>query len=133
MEISPYLSFNGQCEEAFRFYEKVLNGTLGEISTYGDSPIKDQMPPDWDAKVMHVALTVNGAVLMGSDAPPTQFSQPQGISVSLSKMSVEAGARTFQALAEGGTITMPFEKTFWASGFGMLVDRYGIPWMVNCD
>jgi PhnB protein len=133
MEISPYLSFNGQCEEAFRFYEKVLNGTLGEISTYGDSPIKDQMPPDWHAKVMHVALTVNGAVLMGSDAPPTQFSQPQGISVSLSKMSVEAGARTFQALAEGGTITMPFEKTFWASGFGMLVDRYGIPWMVNCD
>jgi PhnB protein len=91
------------------------------------------MPPDWHAKVMHVALTVNGAVLMGSDAPPTQFSQPQGISVSLSKLSVEAGARTFEALAEGGTITMPFEKTFWASGFGMLVDRYGIPWMVNCD
>lgn len=133
MEISPYLSFNGQCEEAFRFYEKVLHGTLGEISTYGDSPIKDQMPPDWHAKVMHVALTVNGAVLMGSDAPPTQFSQPQGISVSLSKLSVEAGARTFEALAEGGTITMPFEKTFWASGFGMLVDRYGTPWMVNCD
>jgi PhnB protein len=133
MVISPYLSFNGHCEEAFRFYAKVLNGTLGEISTYGDSPIRDQTPADWHSKVMHVTLTVEGAVLMGSDAPPTQFSPPQGISVSLTGLSVEDGARTFRALAEGGTVTMPFEKTFWASGFGMLVDRYGIPWMVNSD
>jgi PhnB protein len=133
MVISPYLSFNGQCEEAFRFYAKVLNGTLGEISTYGNSPLEDQMPPDWHSRVMRVTLTVDGAVLMGSDAPSTHFAAPQGMSVSLTGLSVEDGARTFQALAEGGTITMPFEKTFWASGFGMLVDRFGIPWMVNCD
>jgi PhnB protein len=133
VEISPYLTFDGQCEEAFRFYETVLNGKLGEIFTYGNSPMKDQMPPDSYGKVMHVTLAVDGSTLMGADAPPPHFSRPQGISVSLTKFPAEEGARIFKALSDGGTVTVPFEKTFWASGFGMLVDRYGIPWMVNCD
>lgn len=133
MEISPYLGFNGQCEEAFRFYEKVLGGKLGEMFTYGNSPMKDQIPPGHHDRVMHVTLAVGDAVLMGSDAPSTETSTPHGISVSIAKLPVEDGARVFKALSEGGTVTMPFAKTFWSAGFGMLVDRYGIPWMVNCD
>jgi len=133
MVIGPYLHFNGQCEEAFRFYAKVLNGKLGEIFTYGNSPMKDQTPPDWQNRVMHVTLDVGGAVLMGSDAPPPHFEAPQGFAVSLGGLSVEQGATTFKALSEGGVVRMPFEKTFWAAGFGMLVDRFGTPWMINCE
>jgi PhnB protein len=133
MKISPYLSFDGTCEEAFRLYARVLNGKLGEIFTYGNSPMKDQTPPDWHDRVMHVTLDVDGQVLMGADTPATHFAKAQGTSVSLTGLSVEEGARVFKALSEGGTVVMPFDKTFWASGFGMLVDRYGIPWMVNCD
>jgi PhnB protein len=95
--------------------------------------MKEQIPPDHHDRVMHVTLAVDGAVLMGSDAPSPEPSRPHGISVSLAKIPVEEGARVFKALSEGGTITMPFEKTFWSSGFGMLVDRYGIPWMVSCS
>jgi PhnB protein len=133
MKISPYLSFEGTCEEAFRFYARVLNGKLGEINTYGNSPMKDQTPPDWHDRVMHVTLEVDGQVLMGADAPPTHFAKAQGTSVSLTGLPVDEGSRVFKALSEGGTVVMPFDKTFWASGFGMCVDRYGIPWMVNCD
>jgi PhnB protein len=133
MKVSPYLSFNGQCEEAFRFYAKVLNGTLSEIHTYGNSPMKDQMPSDWGSRVMHVSLDVGGDLLMGADTPSAHFEKAQGTSISLTNLPFDEGTRVFKALSEGGTVVMPFEKTFWASGFGMLVDRYGIPWMVNCD
>jgi PhnB protein len=133
MKISPYLSFNGQCREAFTLYARVLDGTLGEIHTYGNSPMKDQVAPDWHDRVMHVSLDAGGQLLMGADTPSAHFQNAQGTSVSVTGVSADEGTRVFKALAEGGTVIMPFEKTFWASGFGMLVDRFGIPWMVNCD
>ena len=133
MKVSPYLSFNGQCEDAFRFYATVLNGTLSEIHTYGNSPMNDQLPPEWAKRVMHVSLDIGGDLLMGADTPSANCEKAQGTTVSLTSLPFDEGARVFKALSEGGTVVMPFEKTFWASGFGMFVDRYGIPWMVNCD
>ena len=133
MEFTPYLNFNGSCRQAFTFYQQVLGGSIDFMQTHGDSPMKDQVPPEWGSRVMHVTLDVDGDLLMGADAPPTHFQPAQGTSVSLTSLPFDDGARVFKALAEGGTVVMPFEKTFWASGFGMLVDRYGIPWMVNCD
>lgn len=133
MQIAAYLNFPGSCREAFQFYAKSLGGTLGEIHTFGNSPMKDQMPPDWHDKVMHVAMTLGNDVLMGSDAAPQYYKTPQGFAVSITLASPEEGRRIFDALSQGGTVTMPFAKTFWSDGFGALVDRFGQPWMVNCE
>ncbi|HVR96364.1 MAG TPA: VOC family protein [Thermoanaerobaculia bacterium] len=132
MQINPYLNFNGQCAEAFRFYEQVLGGKIEMMMTMGESPMAGETPPEMLDRVMHVSMTVGGQSLMGSDSPPEMYQKPQGLHVSLHYDTAEEGGRVFNALAEGGTVVMPFEKTFWAEGFGMLVDRFGTPWMVNC-
>jgi PhnB protein len=133
MQITPYLSFNGNCAEAFRFYERCLGGRIEMMHTYGESPMKDQTPPGWENRVMHVHLDVKGQPLFGSDAPPEHFSPAQGMHVSIGLSSFADGERIFRELSEGGMVTMPFEKTFWAPGFGMCVDRFGTPWMVNVE
>ena len=132
MKINPYLNFDGRCGEAFRFYAQVLGGTL-EMQTFGESPMGGEVSPEMRDHVMHVRLTVGDQVLMGSDSPPEHFQKPQGVYVSLQIDRVADAERVFRALAEGGTVTMPFEQTFWATRFGMAVDRFGTPWMVNCD
>jgi PhnB protein len=131
MEINPYLSFPGTCREAFETYAQVLGGTLEALHTHGETPMADQMPDGWRDKVMHAQLRVGDRVLMGADMPPDWFKQPQGFSVSLNLGDVEAAKRIFARLAEGGTVGMEFQETFWAKGFGMLTDRFGIPWMLN--
>ena len=130
MEISPYLNFDGRCAEAFRFYERVLGGTIEMMQTHGESPARDQVPADWHDKVIHVRMKAGNFTVMGCDAPPGYYSRPQGQFVSVA-VGPEDAERIFTALSEGGTITMPFEKTFWSPGFGMAIDRYGTPWMVN--
>jgi PhnB protein len=129
--------FNGQCQEAFKFYEQCLGGKIDAMMTYADtpkdSPMAAQVSPESCDKIMHVQLTIAGMVLMGSDAPPGLFEEPKGFSVSLQFDDVAEGERVFHALAENGKVDMPLQQTFWASRFGMLVDRFGTPWMINCD
>ena len=132
MDIQPYLTFNGKCAEAFRFYAKTLGGKL-EMMTNGESPVADQTPPDQRDRILHANLRVGDAVVMGSDAPPQYFSKPEGFSVSIQLKDSAEGERIFHALSEGGVVKMPFGKTFWAERFGMCIDRFGIPWMVNCE
>lgn len=132
MKIQPYLNFDGQCAEAFRFYEEVLGGKIEGMTTHGDAPIADQVPPEWHKRIMHARLTVGDQVLMASDAPPEHYQKPQGLYVSLQIENPADADRIFHALAEGGTVQMPIDKTFWAQRFGMLVDRFGTPWMINC-
>jgi PhnB protein len=133
MELTPYLNFNGQCAEAFKLYERVLGGRIVAMHTHGETPARDHVPAEWHDKIMHVRLEIGDKALMGSDAPPDQYTAPQGIYVSISVGDPAEGERIFAALAEQGTITMPFQKTFWSPGFGMAVDRFGTPWMVNCE
>jgi PhnB protein len=133
MQIYPYLSFNGQCEAAFKFYEQCLGGQLGTIFRYAGTSLADQVPADWQDKVMHGSLTVGDQVLMGGDVAPDRYEQPKGISLSLQMKSTTTAERIFQLLAKDGTVVMPLEKTFWAARFGMLVDRFGIPWLINCE
>ena len=92
-----------------------------------------QVPPDWRSKIIHATLMVGDRVLMGSDAPPEHYEQPKGFSVSLSVDNPKEAERIFNALAEKGTVRMPLQKTFWSPCFGVLVDRFGIPWMVSCE
>jgi PhnB protein len=133
MELAPYLNFNGQCEAAFRFYARCLGGRPGEIFRYGGTPMADEVPVDWHDKVMHTTLTVGHQVLMGADSPPGRYETPQGMSVTLQMADAAEAERVYGELAEGATIVMPLGQTFWAERFGMLVDRFGIPWMINCD
>jgi PhnB protein len=133
MRLEAYLLFNGTCAEAFRVYERVLGGKISMKQTFGESPAKDHVAPDWHDKIIHVRLEVGDQALMGSDAPPPQYLTPQGTSVSIGVKDSAQGERIFTALAEGGKVTMPFGKTFWSPGFGMLVDRFGTPWMVNSE
>ncbi len=132
MQVNPYLIFNGQCEAAFNFYEQVLAGKIIFKMTFGDSPAADEVPPEARNLIIHATLAIGDQMLMASDAPPGRYEEPKGNYVSLSLTDTAEGKRIFQSLAEEGTVQMPFEKTFWAEGFGMCVDRFGIPWMVNC-
>jgi PhnB protein len=133
MQFTPYLNFNGDCEAAFRFYERVLGGKIEAMTTHGESPIADQVPQAWHQRILHARLVVGDAVLMASDSPPEHYEKPSGLFVSIGVDDPAEADRIFYALAENGTVTMPIEKTFWAARFGMLVDRFGIPWMINCD
>ena len=132
MRVTPYLNFNGNCEEAFRTYARILGGTLSEIHRFAGTPGSEHVPPEAQNQVMHVSLDLDGGILMGSDAPG-MYEKPQGITVSIHPTDSTQGERIFNALADGGTVIMPFAETFWAHRFGMLVDRFGIPWMVNVE
>jgi PhnB protein len=132
-QINPYLVFDGRCEEAFRFYEKTLGGKIEMIMPHEGTPAEAHVPKEWLKKIMHVSMSVGSATLMGSDSPPDRYKQPSGFSVSLQIPDAAEGERVFAALSEGGTVSMPFQPTFWAKRFGMCTDRFGIPWMVNCQ
>ena len=133
MQMNPYLSFNGQCEAAFTLYERCFGGQLGAIFRYAGSPMASQVPDDWQDKVMHGSLTVDGQVLMGGDVVPAAYEAPKGFSLSLQITSTSEAERIFHELAKEGRVTVPLEKTFWAARFGMVVDRFGIPWLINCE
>jgi len=134
MQLVPYLNFDGQCREAFEFYAKALGASITAQMTYGQAPAEmcAQMPPETLGRIMHTQLESNGALLMGADGPPSHGSQGGGTTLNVMVDTVEDAERIFAALAEGGEIRMPIEETFWAQRWGMLVDRYGKPWMVNC-
>jgi len=133
MELNAYLSFNGQCEEAFKFYEKCLGGKITFMMVWGDSPMAKETPPGWGKKIMHVTLAVGKGVLQGADTTAEHYQKPHGFCLSLSTTDVAEAERVFHALAENATVQMPLAETFWALRFGMLTDQYGTPWMVNCE
>ena len=133
MTLNTYLVFNGQAEEAFKFYAECLNAKILASFKHADTPMAGQVSPEWQDKIMHIALKAGDSVLMGSDAPPDRFKTPQGFSVSLNLEDTAEAERIFAALSAGGQVGMPIQQTFWAARFGMLVDRYGVPWMINCE
>ncbi len=134
MQITPYLNFDGQCREAFERYQQILGGTIEAMTTHGETPAAEFVLPEHQNSIMHARLvTATGQVLMASDAPPGRYSKPQGMYVSLHVDDPAEADRIFNALAEGGTVQMPIQETFWAARFGMLADRFGILWMINCD
>jgi len=133
MQLNTHLSFNGQCRAAFNFYQQCLGGTIQTMMTYGETPMADQVAPDWRDKVIHATLVVGDQALMGADAPPEHFHEPKGFAVTIQLKDKAEGERIFRLLSEGGAVTMPFQQTFWSAGFGMLIDRFGIPWMINTE
>jgi PhnB protein len=133
MQMNPYLFFDGQCEAAFKLYEKVLGGKIEAMMSHEGTPAAEHVSPEWRSKIMHARLVVGDKVLMGSDAPPDRRQPMKGFSVMFGVDKPEDAERIFNALAKGGEVRMALEKTFWAERFGMLVDRFGTPWMINCE
>ena len=129
--LNPYLFYNDNCEAAFKFYEKVLGGKI-QMMLRADEGQEDMTPgPGREKLIMHARMSIGDQVLMASDSPPEHFHKPQGFAVSLTIHDPVEAERKFNALAEGGSKNMPFDKTFFSKGFGMCIDQFGIPWMVN--
>ena len=132
MKLRVHLTFSGQCEAAFRFYQSCLGGAIVTMLSYGDSPLAAQAPPQWQSKILHASLTFGENVLAGVDLLPGDYAPPQGFYALLDIPDVSHAERVFHSLSENGTIRMPIQETFWARRFGVLVDQFGIPWEINC-
>ena len=133
MSLNPYLYFSGNCEAALRFYSDVLGGKVLAMIRHSETPAAAQTPPDWQDKIIHARIDVGGTVLMASDAPSGRQAAMSGFSITFNTPDPTEADRVFQALSEGAAITMPIQETFWAKRFGMLTDRFGTPWMINCE
>ncbi len=133
MQLNPYLLFNGNCADAFKFYEKCLGGKIVMMMTHEGTPAAEQVPANWLKKIIHARMTVGDQVLMGSDAPPDRYAPMKGFTVSFTADSPADAERIFKALSEKGAVGMPMQQTFFAVRFGMVVDQFGTPWMVTCE
>ncbi|GED98358.1 VOC family protein [Gordonia crocea] len=130
MSFHAYIFFSGNCAEAFERYHAVFGGDLS-LMRNGDAPPDARMPGVDDSVVMHASLKTGDGLLMGSDDPSGDDGRKVGFTVSYTAPTVSAANSAFDALAEGGEVTMPMSETFWAKAFGMCIDRFGVPWMVD--
>ncbi|HYV99452.1 MAG TPA: VOC family protein [Gemmatimonadaceae bacterium] len=130
--VETYLTFNGNCADAVRFYEKTLGAKIEMIFTHGESPMADKAPPEFKNQIMHCTLSIDNNKLMASDnMPGAPYNGMQGFTLSLSYPSTAEGEKIFNALAEGGKVNMPWQETFWVERWGSVTDKFGTPWMVN--
>jgi PhnB protein len=131
MQISPHLCFDGQCREAMQLYQSVLGGTLQTMLTYGETPMASSIDSKWHDRIVHATLVLDEIELTGVDMVAGSYQRPQGFFVTLTVAEIVSAREIFRALSQGGIVQLPFEKTFWSPGFGVLVDRFGIPWEIN--
>ncbi|MDB5282627.1 MAG: glyoxalase [Bacteroidota bacterium] len=134
--LNPYLGFGGNCEEAFNFYKTVFGGEFQTIMRYKEVPADMPMPPTEGEKLVHISLPIGkGTILMGSDKPSSMGPVTTGdnFTISITTESNEETTSLFKGLSAGGKVTMPLAKTFYSENFGMLVDKFGVQWMVNFD
>jgi len=132
MQLEPYIFFHGTCEEALNFYAKCFGGEITQLSRMSDAPTEHHVDPSWSNKIMHASFVAGDVKFMASDGRPgTPPDGDDDIALSVATTTVAEGERVFKALAQGGTVEMPFEQAFWGGRFGQLVDKFGIQWMVT--
>ena len=132
MAFHPYLFFGGNCREAFTRYQEIFGGELF-VMAMRDMPSDEPVPPEQADLIMHAALTLDGNLLMASDDPTDGFGPVRGMQVNYTVTDVDEAKRVFEALADGGEVTLPIAQTFWSPMFGMCVDRFGTPWMISAE
>ena len=133
MQLNPYIFFDGRCEEAFKFYEKLFGGKIEALLPYGDMA---KTAPGGEAlrdKIMHGAMKIGDSVLMGADNGMGNYTAPHGFRVSLTVKTPAEAERVFAGLSDGGNVAMPMQQTFFSARFGQLTDKFNIPWMVYCE
>ncbi|HSM01026.1 MAG TPA: VOC family protein [Acidimicrobiia bacterium] len=134
IRVNPYLTFDGRCEEAFDFYRAIFGGEFESMNRFSEMPEDSPPEPGDEDLIMHISLPMgDGHYLMGSDRPASMGQGTKGDNVSVSVTVEDAGRarKMFEMLADGGKVTMPFDRTFWGSDFGMCIDRFGVYWMVD--
>jgi PhnB protein len=132
MKLITHIFFNGQCQEALDFYQRCVGAKIQFTLTYGKSPMSDRVTPEWRGKILHATLAIGESTLFAADTPPERYQPPRGFHVTIRVEDAAEAERIFRELSEGGAVQMPLQKTFWAIRFGVLVDRFGIPWEVTC-
>ena len=130
MKLHTYLNYGGNCEQAFRFYEKHLDGKITMMMRHGESPDASNVPPDQKNAILHANMTIGETQLMGSDVPPGRFEPMRSAYLSLSVESIEKAESVYALLSDGGQIFMPMAETFFAFRFAMLRDKFGTSWMI---
>lgn len=133
MHITTYLAFSGECKAAFQYYERVLGGKITFMMTNGESPMADKTSPAAKDKIMHATLETPGGLIMGADHPEGRQVKPSGFSVCVTAKDKAEAERIFKGLSEGGQVQMPIQQTFWSPAFGMCIDKFQVPWMVNTE
>lgn len=133
MSVSVHLTFDGQCRKAMDTYCKLLGGEIVAVTTFGDTPDSGSVPADWQDKVIHATVTLGDITVAAADIPPERYQPASGFFMFADLDTPTEAKRVFDALADGGSVAMPFGETFWAKGFGVLTDRFGTPWEVNCS
>jgi PhnB protein len=128
--VNPYISYKGNCQEAIDFYKKALGAELIFSQTWGESPMSE---PGLEDKIMHATIKIGDSTIMMCDDPRSETPAASNISLAIGLNDVAKAKQTFNNLSDGGNVTMPLDKTFWAEAFGMLTDKFGINWMINCD
>lgn len=131
MKLDVYLNYNGNCEDAFRFYEQQLGGKITSIARHGEQPQPGNVPPEWNGKILHARIEIGGAVLMGADIPGAEPMRSAYLSLNVD--SDADAERIYALLSKNGQIFMKMEQTFFASRFAMLRDRFGTSWMLLCE
>ncbi len=131
MKLNTYLNYKGNCREAFQFYEKHLGGKITMISTFGDMRDKDTFLPDWEDKILHAQIEIGNGILMGADIPTAE--PMRSAYITLSVQDENETERIYNLLSDGGQIFMKLDKTFFASKFAMLRDKFGTNWMLSCE
>lgn len=131
MDVSPYITFKGNCREAIEFYKGALDAKVLFTQTYGESPMSSMGPAE---NIMHCSLKVGNSTIMMSDDPRPEAATAGGnISLAIGLNDPEQAKRIFGNLTKNGSVIMGLEKTYWAEAFGMLTDKFGVKWMINCE
>ena len=132
MKVQAYITFGGRCEEALEFYTKSIGAEVSGLMRWKESPEADMKgPPGWEEKVMNAAFRIGESQLMADDGMGDKPAEFKGMTLAIEVADDAEARRVFTALGEAGNVTMPLMKTFWTSSFGMLTDKFGVPWMVN--
>ena len=130
MQVQPYLSFEGRCEEAIEFYKKAVGAQVQALMRWKDAPDKSMCTPENAERVMHSSIRIGDSTVMMSDGRGSMKPEFKGVSLSLIPSSVAEAQKAFKALSEGGQVHMPMDKTFFSPAFGMVADKFGVSWMV---
>ena len=130
MKLYTYLNYGGNCRQAFEFYVEHLGGKITMVTTHGEQPEPNKVPPGWENAVLHARIELGDTILLGADIPPERFQPMRSAYLTLMVDSIDEAERIYALLAEGGQIFMPMEETFYAHRFAMLRDRFGTSWML---
>ncbi|WP_438864083.1 VOC family protein [Neptunicella sp.] len=132
MSLSIHINFNGQCQEAFEFYAEHLHGTIGTMLSYKNSPVSATQPADWQNKIVHANILIKDIELAGADVKPEQYQQPTGFNLLLGCSSENEVNTMFDLLSAGGQVILAPQTTFWSARYAIVIDRFGVPWKLNC-